>query len=85
MLSGLGGLLGASLGLVAAWLVKQLTPFPSIVEPYSVVLALGFSGAVGIFFGFYPAFATPRSTQLSHFGTSEERDVRCVRWWRRNR
>jgi putative ABC transport system permease protein len=26
-----------------------------VVSPQAVVLALGFSGAVGLFFGFYPA------------------------------
>jgi putative ABC transport system permease protein len=55
LLSALGGLLGVGLGAIGTWFVSEYTPFPSIVEPYSIVLALGFSAGVGIFFGFYPA------------------------------
>jgi putative ABC transport system permease protein len=43
------------LGVGAAWLVGQISPFPTIVRFYSIILALVFSAAVGIFFGFYPA------------------------------
>jgi putative ABC transport system permease protein len=56
LMSGVGGLTGMGLGVGAAWLIGKLSyTFPTIVQPYSVVLALIFSGAVGIFFGFYPA------------------------------
>jgi putative ABC transport system permease protein len=50
LMSGVGGL-----GIGAAWLVGQYSPFPTIVRFYSIVMALVFSAAVGIFFGFYPA------------------------------
>jgi putative ABC transport system permease protein len=55
VLSGLGGLLGllAATGLAA--LVASTTPMPAGIEPWSVVLALGVSTTVGVFFGFYPA------------------------------
>jgi putative ABC transport system permease protein len=56
LMSGVGGLAGMGLGIGAAWLIKEsFDAFPTIVQPYSVVLALVFSAAVGIFFGFYPA------------------------------
>jgi putative ABC transport system permease protein len=55
LMSGVGGLTGMGLGIGAAWLVGQFSPFPTIVRYYSIVLALVFSAAVGIFFGFYPA------------------------------
>jgi putative ABC transport system permease protein len=32
-----------------------LTPLPSIVEPWSVVLGIGMTAFVGLFFGLYPA------------------------------
>ncbi len=28
----------------------------TVVSPFSIILAFGFSGLVGIFFGFYPAY-----------------------------
>ena len=55
LISGLGGLTGMGLGIGAAWIVGKFSPFPTIVRFYSIVLALFFSAAVGIFFGFYPA------------------------------
>jgi putative ABC transport system permease protein len=55
LMSGVGGLTGMGLGIGTAWLVGQFSPFPTIVRFYSIVLALVFSAAVGIFFGFYPA------------------------------
>jgi putative ABC transport system permease protein len=51
----LGGLLGLGVGVGSASLVGHLTGW-SIATPVSAVfLAIGFSAAVGIFFGFYPA------------------------------
>jgi putative ABC transport system permease protein len=55
LMSGVGGLTGMGLGIGTAWLVGQVSPFPTIVRVYSIVLALVFSAAVGVFFGFYPA------------------------------
>jgi len=56
LMSAVGGLTGVAMGIGSAWLVGKLVPeFPTIVRPYSIVLALVFSAGVGIFFGFYPA------------------------------
>jgi putative ABC transport system permease protein len=56
LMSAVGGLTGMGLGVGSAWLIgKMFDSFPTIVQPFSIVLALVFSGAVGIFFGFYPA------------------------------
>ncbi|MGD0463344.1 MAG: ABC transporter permease [Tepidisphaeraceae bacterium] len=50
-----GGVSGVGLGIGTAWLVEHLTVFHTAVQLSSVLLALGFAAAVGIFFGFYPA------------------------------
>ena len=67
VLSMVGGLLGIltgfGFGLGAAFVIQQLAPgapFTSIVSAESVLWAVGFSSAVGIFFGVYPAFRAAR-------------------------
>jgi putative ABC transport system permease protein len=54
-LSVLGGAAGAALGIGAAIMIASFAGWPTLVQPESIVLAIGFSGLVGIFFGFYPA------------------------------
>jgi len=55
VLSSIGGIVGAVLGVVGAKLVSALADWPTIVPPDAVLMAVLFSAAVGIFFGFYPA------------------------------
>jgi len=55
LMSALGGITGVGIGIGAASVVTAVTGFPTVVEPASVILALAFSAAVGVFFGFYPA------------------------------
>ena len=56
LISGLGGVLGIGLGMLIARLIAFFAQnFTTVVEPFSVILALTVSAAVGIFFGFYPA------------------------------
>jgi putative ABC transport system permease protein len=54
-LSLVGGIFGALLGVGAAKLVSSLAGWPTLIAPSAVVGSLLFSGAVGVFFGFYPA------------------------------
>ncbi|GEO12782.1 ABC transporter permease [Microvirga aerophila] len=54
-LSTIGGGLGVALGAGAAYLVAQMAGWPSLVSTNAIVIAVGFSALVGIFFGFYPA------------------------------
>ncbi|MDQ7798761.1 MAG: ABC transporter permease [Candidatus Edwardsbacteria bacterium] len=54
-LSSVGGLCGMILGFVLAALVSLAIKLPSTVTWWSVLLGFGFSAAVGIFFGWYPA------------------------------
>lgn len=51
----LGGIIGITLGILGSWLVSILADWPTVVSLYSVLLAAGFSAAIGIFFGYYPA------------------------------
>jgi putative ABC transport system permease protein len=55
-LSLIGGIAGVIAGVSGSKLVSVMAGWPTIVSPLSIVLALGFSGLVGIFFGFYPAY-----------------------------
>jgi putative ABC transport system permease protein len=52
----LGGLLGIVVGLIAAWAINLAVPqLDTSVTINSIALAVGFSVAVGLFFGIYPA------------------------------
>jgi len=51
-----GGIMGILLGLAASKVLSAVADWPTVVAPLSIFLAFGFSGLVGIFFGFYPAY-----------------------------
>jgi putative ABC transport system permease protein len=55
VLSGIGGLGGALLGIASARLVSALAGWPTLIAPGAVLGSIAFSAAVGVFFGFYPA------------------------------
>jgi putative ABC transport system permease protein len=56
VMSGVGGSLGVIAGIATAIIFALVqTSIVLVVTPLSVVLALSFSAAVGIFFGYYPA------------------------------
>lgn len=54
-LSTIGGAIGIALGAGTAYAVAQLAGWPSLVSTNAIIIAVGFSALVGIFFGFYPA------------------------------
>ncbi|MGQ9903494.1 MAG: ABC transporter permease [Anaerolineae bacterium] len=54
-LSLIGGLIGICIGLALAFLTSQFADFRPVVQASAIVLAVGFSVAVGLFFGIYPA------------------------------
>ena len=56
----IGGLIGIAIGAAASIAVGQLAGWRTEVSLASVVLAVGFSGAIGVFFGFYPARTASR-------------------------
>ena len=50
-----GGLIGILLSVGIVSVLKNYTEYYAVINPEIVVVAVLFSGAVGIFFGFYPA------------------------------
>ena len=55
VMSVLGGAVGLVVGIGGASLVARFTGWSTEVPVAAVALAIGFSAAVGVFFGFYPA------------------------------
>jgi putative ABC transport system permease protein len=54
-LSLMGGAIGVVLGAFATWGVAEFAGWQVALSGQAVALAVGFSAAVGVFFGFYPA------------------------------
>jgi putative ABC transport system permease protein len=50
-----GGLIGIVAGIGGSVLVGSLTGWSTQTSPQAVLMAVAFSAAVGVFFGFYPA------------------------------
>jgi putative ABC transport system permease protein len=55
VLSLLGGCSGIFFGIFASTGISAMLDWPTTVSPIAIVAAVLFSGAVGIFFGYYPA------------------------------
>ncbi len=55
-LSLIGGIIGIIVGVSMSILLSSLSGWPTVVSPVSIILAFGFSGFIGVFFGFYPAY-----------------------------
>jgi putative ABC transport system permease protein len=55
LLSTMGGVMGVLVGVGASQLVAHYMGWPILVSSLSVIIAVGFSASVGVFFGFYPA------------------------------
>jgi putative ABC transport system permease protein len=51
----LGGVIGVGLGTFAAWVVARLAGWPIFLSTGAAAFAVLFAGAIGIFFGYYPA------------------------------
>jgi len=60
LVAALGGVVGTALGLGVAQLVALTTPLAAAVTPFAVALGLGFSAAVGLLFGSWPAWRAAR-------------------------
>jgi putative ABC transport system permease protein len=55
VLSLLGGITGILLGVGGSSAISSFAKWPTIITAFSIILSFGFSIAIGIFFGFYPA------------------------------
>ncbi|GAB1477417.1 ABC transporter permease [Bacillota bacterium] len=55
ILSAIGGILGTAIGIGIASIGTAIAGVAVMVSPFSVILAVGFSAVVGMFFGLYPA------------------------------
>ncbi len=60
LISLLGGLTGVLLGFSIAWGVALFSQWKTVVTPASILLSFGFSAAVGLIFGTYPAMNAAR-------------------------
>jgi len=56
LLSVIGGMAGIASGALLSQTLALLFDWSTSISPSSILLAFGFSGFVGVFFGFYPAY-----------------------------
>jgi putative ABC transport system permease protein len=55
VLSLLGGITGILTGVGGSMAISGFAKWPTIITVFSIILSFGFSIAIGVFFGFYPA------------------------------
>ena len=60
LLTAAGGALGVLLGAGVSWLVHAVSPLPTFVSAWSVIVGLLVSTLIGVFFGLYPAMRASR-------------------------
>jgi len=60
----IGGLLGTLAGIAGSVAVEQLAGWRTEMQAEAIVLAVGFSAAIGVFFGFYPARKAARLSPI---------------------
>ena len=56
LLSLAGGVIGVLIGILGSKIVGLFSDLTVIISPISILLSFGFSGIVGILFGYYPAY-----------------------------
>ena len=71
LLAASGGLIGVGVAWSIALLVRAATPMPIAVPPSAILIGVGLSALVGLFFGVYPAH---RAAQLD--------PIQALRWER---
>ena len=56
ILSIIGGLIGVFIGVIGAKSIQLFSDMSISITSFSILLSLGFSGTVGVLFGYYPAY-----------------------------
>lgn len=56
VLSLIGGLIGVIIGIAGSYLVGWLTSMQAVLSLFYIILPFSFSGFVGLFFGYFPAY-----------------------------
>lgn len=56
ILSLIGGLIGVFFGILGVFILPKITSITAVLSTFYVLLPFGFSGIVGIIFGFFPAY-----------------------------
>lgn len=56
LLSVSGGLIGVLIGILGSWLMQKFAGMNIAITLSSILLSLGFSAAIGVGFGYYPAY-----------------------------
>lgn len=56
LLSIIGGLIGVFLGVVISKSIQIFSEMSIVISSFSIILSLGFSGCIGVLFGYYPAY-----------------------------
>jgi putative ABC transport system permease protein len=51
-----GGLIGILFAVGAVYLLELVFTLRAIISPFFILISAGFAAAVGIFFGYYPAY-----------------------------
>ena len=59
-----GGVAGILLGVMGAWAIGYFAGWPAPIQLRAIVPAFVFAGAVGVFFGFYPARKASRLSPI---------------------
>ncbi|OGG03550.1 hypothetical protein A2W14_03115 [Candidatus Gottesmanbacteria bacterium RBG_16_37_8] len=55
ILTFVGGIIGIGAGILASYIISNLTSSPFVISPNSILLAFAVSAGIGILFGWYPA------------------------------
>lgn len=56
LLSVIGGIIGVLIGVSGAKAIETFSEMNIAISSFSIFLSLGFSGAIGVLFGYYPAY-----------------------------
>lgn len=55
VISAIGGMIGIIMAFIVSALIETLGSFQTIINPIVILISVGFSVIIGVFFGFYPA------------------------------